>query len=300
MKITSRLSLLVVFIVLLSGVTVSTPTADGVTIHTLLIIDDAAPNFRVHEKSKSRMSKLLVSIRYELRCPVNVSVNTNNLSDPNDPSSPLDSSKLASSANVLKWVSELNPDADDVVWVYYSGPGGVDARTGNFYLFLAGEKFSRNRLVEAMDALPCRLKILMTDPCEYGGERSVPLVPIPSHSDALYKHLFYEHEGFFNVTAATKGEYALSNQLGGVFTFAVSETIRKIGYNYPLDGDGDLDGDGFVSWEEVFKEIHRRTNEEYEMIFPLLNYDFTRRIKEIGQKGQNPVFFGDLPKRIVR
>ena len=280
MKTMRSLYLLWVLAALLGVGLFFTPPADAVKIHALLIIQDDASNYEQHEASGEAMGKLIRKVGTTLGC----SVEQTRLNTDPDPD---DASKYASSANVLKWVSELRPNNDDIVWVYYSGHGGV--KSDHFTIVLGGnESFHRNRLVDRMDELGCRLKILMTDSCSYSGE---PVTYVnPSDLDA-YRHLFLEHKGFFNVTAASKGEIAGGSQSGGWFTRGIFRII-----DHP--GRIDLDADDFITWEEVFKEISRVTNELFEESKSELSEYWKSEIERIGQKGQNPIFFGDLPKRI--
>ena len=285
--------LFLVLMVLLSVVSVFTPAADAVTIHTLLIIDGAALNGEQHEAAKKAMRRLLRQIKFELGCVVEVSVlNTNNLVDPDNPASGWDPSKLASSDNVLKWVSTLRPAADDVVWVYYSGHGGVHSGTDNFYVSLSGGKFDRNPLARRIEGLPCRLKILMTDACSYSGE------PVVSNSPPdlnPFRNLFLEHKGFFNVVGAAKGELAGGSDLGGWFTRGFMSVM--LGVNHLKV---DLNRDGFISWKEVLVKTQEETNKIFHAEKDLLDDYWKDELAKIGQTGQNPVHFGELPKRIYQ
>ena len=277
-----------------------TPAANAVTIHTLLIIDGAASNFEQHEASKKAMRKLLRDIKNQLGCYVEVSMlNTNNLTDPDDPSSPEDPSKLASSDNVLKWVSELRPDDDDVVWVYYSGHGGADHETRNFHIVLGrNELLHRNRLVDKMDELDARLKILMTDACHYGSW-SFP-TPIYRPHPNLFRNLLLEHKGFFNVMGAVTGEFAGGYYRGGFLGggwFTRGFIHVMLNFNRLSI---DLNGDGFISWEEVFVKTREETNKAFQAEKDDLDSYWKEELERIGQTGQNPVHLGELPKRIDR
>ena len=185
------------FVTLLVSLSVFfTPAANAVTIHTLLVIDGGNPrNFDQHEAAKDSMRLLLRQIKRTLRCPVQISeLNTAD-----------SGSSYASSDNILKWVTEVRVDRDDVVWVYFSGHGGVHSGTDDFYLSLQGEDLDRNRLAAKIERLPCRLKILTTDACSYSGD---PVVAPSYPGLKAFRQLFYEHKGFFNVVGAAKNELA--------------------------------------------------------------------------------------------
>ena len=151
------------------------------------------------------------------------------------------------------------------------------------------ENFNRSRLVEAMDRLGCRLKILLTDACSYGVPvREINLNPQPPED--FYKNLFFQHKGFLNATAASPGQYAISTpQLGGLFTVAFTSVMTAP----PLS----IGEDGFATWEEVFRETYQKTQAFFEHVYqgPL----FPRaQLESIEQTNQHPVYFGAFPRPI--
>ena len=287
MQIIRKLHLLSVLAILLGAGVFFTPAANAVTIHTLLIIDGAASNFEQHEASKKAMGRLLKQIRRDLQCNVQIS-HFNTDVNPND-SVP---SKYASSDNILDWISQLRPNSDDIVWVYYSGHGGVHSGTDNFYLSLLGGKFDRNRFARRIEALPCRLKILMTDACSYSGD---PVVGNSPPDLNPFRNLFLEHKGFFNVVGAAKGELAGGSPLGGWFTRGFMRVM--LGINYLKV---DLNGDGFISWKEVLVKTREETNKAFQAEKDRLEQYWKDELERINQTGQNPVHLGELPKRIDR
>ena len=163
-------------------------------------------------------------------------------------------------------------------------------------------------LVQAIEEIPCRLKILLTDADSSG----VPIIPTDTRKPTdgivrlqerierdwrldedlflveVLEHLFYEHEGFADLTAATEGEFALrSAEGGGIFTRAFWDAI------FDADKLGD---DGFVYWEEVF-EVTKLTMHAY---FELLPHVLRDQLTKGGQQSQRPKYFGKLPQRITR
>ena len=296
MKVTKGLHLSVVLALLLGAALVFTPAADAVTIHTLLIIDGAAWDSEEHETSKKAMRRFLKQIESGLGCVVEVSVlNTNNLRDPDDPSSPADPSKLASSDNVLKWVSALRPAADDVVFVYFSGHGRADKEEGVYrhFLRLQDKSLYRKEIAKAIEALNCRLKMLITDTDSIG-----PPILVRQTIDSTIKstqhrsvssnprilgHLFLLHEGFLNLKSCSWGQGSLGSALrGGFFTVSLMEAIID------FDPRADVNGDSFVSWEEVFELTKQYLNALYQEESVNFSPDLKEMLQRIGQTTQIP------------
>ena len=100
--------------------------------------------------------------------------------------------------------------------------------------------------------------------------------PTPSLWPAIFRHLFLQHEGFLNLTAATEGEHAYINPIeeAGLFTTEFLSAIR---------GYADGNADGFVSWEEVFHVTRSRT--------------ISTSVAFVKDGTQRPKYYGELPKR---
>ena len=204
--------------------------------------------------------------------------------------------------NILGWIKEVQPGRDDVVFVYFSGHGGAaKTETKDMYIFLDGStKLYRKEIVKAMESIECRLKILVTDACSAG-----PLVDKPDvvvspdiDLDTALHNLFFEHEGFLNISSASEGEKAVGdNTQGSYFTASLVDSIivgvesKKLDSN-PLDG--------FVSWEEVFELAKEITQERFDVGFPLLPKLKRDEMEKAGQTTQTPKYFGELPKRFER
>ena len=190
----------------------------------------------------------------------------------------------------LDWINNLQTQDDDIVFVYYAGAGGGDPETRELYLTFDDDvHLARKQLAEALDALPCRLKILLTDSSSSGP--TITETPEDTSGDAIhyretnltpflwpvtFRHLFLKHEGFLNLTAATEGEHAYISRIkeARFFTTEFLSAIR--GY---VDGNAD----GFVSWEEVFHVTRSRT--------------ISTRAGSSKDETQRPKYYGELPKR---
>ena len=104
----------------LLSATVCVTTADGQTVHALLIVMDADPsigrNVRVDQK---RIQQLLDSIENEISFAI-------------EKTTLLSSEDSATRAGVLAWVKRLRVDPNDVVFIYYAGHGGHEREERNF------------------------------------------------------------------------------------------------------------------------------------------------------------------------
>ena len=167
----------------------------------------------------------------------------------------------------------MNPGADDVVFVYYSGHGKIDRRKADsLVLMLPDKNLSRHQLAKAMERLRCRLKILITDSCS-SGPRVTAQTNLNTKRDSFdvdkivdspdigesFIDLFLEHKGFLNLTSTSEGEFAFGdNHDGGWFTLAFVKVL------YRFRNLDQSPHDGFVSWEEVFKATRLKTMSLFE------------------------------------
>ena len=279
------MKLMCLFVVLQGAAMVFTSTADAQTIYVLLIIDDGNPsNAPQHYASKDRMERVFRNIEREAGIPVEMSELKSNVDD----SSP----EFMSRDNILRWVGNVKADTDDVVFVYFSGDIRTHGNSRELYLSLRSEKLDRKELANAIETIPCRLKILVTDAsCDFGISTIFPCTS--NMLKKAYANLFLEHKGFLNLTAAVEGEFALGDSEGGIFTRAFVDVMIFV---------GKLGDDGFVSWSEVFEETKKRTHFYFEvfMDWPGMPQNIRDTLNEVGQKSQCPKYFGELPKRIER
>ena len=262
------------------------------TIHALLFTGNLGdPSLGLPTRNDINEMKWFLrdEVKESIKCTLNLDIWSTNTEPP------IDSKKL------LAWIDTLQVQDDDIVFVYYAGHGGADPETREHYLALSGDDhLPRKQLTEALNALPCRLKILLTDsdstiPPDRGSSSPTATEtpedtpgdeidargtnPTPFLWHVTFRQLFLQHEGFLNLTAATEGEnaYIAPIQEGGFFTTAFLSAIRCY-----ADGNED----GFVSWEEVFHVTRSRTIAAFE-VFEVFK-----------GKTQRPKYYGELPKRI--
>ena len=262
--------------------------ADAQTVHAMLIVMNDAPRTQaINETNLKVVAGHLQKIQEVLGC--NLTKYELYPSHPN-------SEHHATGENLLGWLQAVRPalDTDDVVFVYYSGKGGTDNKTQEISLTLQDGDFSRKQFAEAINGLSCRLKMLITDTVSF----HTPIWAFyhPHYwTTKAYRPLFLEHEGFLNITSATEGELS-----GGTsrwnwrnesswFTRALIDGITS-----PID----FNDDGFISWEEVFRNAQDSTRTLFDLASDHFSLGLRWKLFQIGQKSQNPKYYGRLPRRI--
>lgn len=143
-----------------------------------------------------------------------------------------------------------NVGPEDTVYIHFSGHGVIhDPASGEQFLnFVDESELSRNEWAESIAALPCRLKILITDCCS-----SYPPEFVIAEGDERvepWKNLYallLEHEGFVDITAASPGQAALGSANGGFLTINLESDMQR-----------------YSSWERVFEETQKRVEAETE------------------------------------
>jgi len=142
---------------------------------------------------------------------------------------------------------------DDTVYVHFSGHGIIRDRA-------AGEQFlqtcdlgeiSRNEWASEIEALPCRLKVLITDCCSSYPDEFI----VAEGNEAVipWKNVYFllmKHEGFVNITAASPGQPAYGTDAGGFLTINLESDLQR-----------------FRTWDEVFASTQSRVlNESTEQL----------------------------------
>jgi len=275
MKTVKLVQILLAMIVVFS---VLTPLADAQipTVYALLAIADADPSIgRAVVIDQKRVEDMLVQL--QTICPVEKRVL-------------LSSNGELKSNLLLQWLQEIQPESNDTLFIYYSGHGGMD-RNQRTFLYLQDGVFMRSKLVDAVKgAKDSRLQLIITDCCSNGPEPPKEVVtPRPVPSKKALMNLFLEHEGLLHITAASEKEYSwCSPRQGGWFTRALIDAF---------DDSSDTNGDGFVSWEEVFSIARADTQKRFEQVQPYFSDQQKRDMRNRGITGQNPKAYS-LPQRV--
>lgn len=137
---------------------------------------------------------------------------------------------------------------DDTIYVHYSGHGTIlDPEKGEqFFQTVEEGLLSRDKLAARIEALPCKLKILITDCCStYPPEF---IVAEGTEDVEPWKNIYsllLEHEGFVNITAASPGEPAYGTANGGYLTINLESDMQR-----------------FRSWKQVFDATRERVSIE--------------------------------------
>ncbi|MEM7602107.1 MAG: YARHG domain-containing protein, partial [Verrucomicrobiota bacterium] len=176
---------------------------------------------------------------------------------------------------------EVGPQ--DTVYIHFSGHGAIlDPLKGDQFLSFVDEStLNRNEWAEQIEALPCRLKILITDCCS-----SYPREFVIAEGDERvepWKNLYallLEHEGFVNITAASPGQEALGSENGGFLTINLESDMQR-----------------YSSWAQVFAETQKRVEIETEGQIRAANLTHVYQPQRpfaysLGQRIENPEEIG--------
>ncbi len=137
--------------------------------------------------------------------------------------------------------------ADDTVYVHFSGHGVIpDRETGEQVLQLCDENaISRLEWAKLIKALPCRLKIFVTDCCSSYMDHDLAEGDEEVYPWNTVHTLLLRHEGFVDITAASPGQPAYGTQTGGYLTINLLSDMAR-----------------FRTWKEVFFHTQARVYEE--------------------------------------
>ena len=264
----------------LLSVMVCVTTADGQTVHALLIVMDDDPSIgRNVRVDKKRIQQLLDSIANEISFDI-------------ERTTLLSSEDEATRAGILEWVKNIRVDPNDVIFIYYAGHGGMNANKETF-LATEGKYLYRKELVNTLESVELpRLTCLITDCCSSLVQSALEPNLQSSQSGArpageVLKNLFLEHKGFLHLTSATEGQYAWSNVLkGGWFTMSLVSAMQS-------DPDGNRDR--FLSWEEVFVKARESTEKLFEQT--TFTAEQLAKMRQLGITSQTPKAYA-LPTNI--
>ena len=309
---------LILLILTFSGLFGIATAADAQEVHALLVILGDDPNIRASvNKNKTGMETLLTKLSRD--CRVHITVMNSGVEDPGtgrligevtrqtfsntiQTRSTKYAQDIITANQVMQWIREVAPRADDTILVYYSGHGVRDKYDDKQYLVfgvnLTDDPLHRDRFSELLRQKPGRLKLLITDTCSNRAE--IPRLPpididpnnlikiTPREQVSYAKNLFLEHRGFLDITAASPGQYAWGNgNVGGYFTAALINSINT--------GKG-IGRDGFLTWDAVWQSTLTGTQAFFDST--LFRGNQKRQIDRIGQTTQTPTIEHLVPMRI--
>lgn len=157
--------------------------------------------------------------------------------------------QAATSENVMRRFEEFSRTVgpDDTVFVHFSGHGVIPDPTTNeqFLQFVDLELRSRNEWAEKVEALPARLKIMVSDCCSSYPVKELAEGPEEVNPWNSFYYLFRLHEGFVNITAASPGQDAYGTERGGYLTVNLASDMQR-----------------YKSWDKVFQRTQTRVHQE--------------------------------------
>ena len=175
---------------------------------------------------------------------------------------------------VLQWIRNLRPAADDVVFFYYGGHGGMVSKTDQrTYLYLTDGILYRDKIEEVMQNVSCRLKLIITDCCSsYPSSDSADPASLTNYGTVEQRNhitdLFGKHEGLLHVNGTTEGSYGWVNlNRGGFFTTSLLQSIHP-----RTDGNRD----GFLEWHEILQVTEAVTQETFNSHYPSFTDEYKR------------------------
>lgn len=158
---------------------------------------------------------------------------------------------------ILQYYRNLSLSSDDVLLFYYFGHGAWDSTTGQF-LAMSGGDLLRTELRNAMGSTGARQIVLLTDCCSSYAEYTPPERRVPARW-AAFQNLFFQHEGFVDISGATESQFGWSNARdGGFFTSALTYLLCE------PTGTTDDNNDGFVTWDEFFPDLRAETDRNFD------------------------------------
>ena len=210
---------------------------------------------------------------------------------------------LITTDQVVQWLEKLRPKADDTLLVYYNGHGAVYGKTHMLHFDEVREDlYNRNELKEMLAQKQARLKMLITDTCKNRVDTPPPnastYAQVRAKNRRYTEHLFLQHKGMLDITAASTNQFALANdQIGGFFTAAL---IKSFSEEADMKKDGGIgNNDGFLSWQEVFAKCVWETQNLFSQSETQFDSALSKQLREKNQTTQTPEQF-TLPTRIGR
>ncbi len=177
---------------------------------------------------------------------------------------------LITGDQVKDWLKDLQTGQDDTIFIYYNGHGNMRDSDDKHILSFnkqTGDEMLRVLLREQLEQKQGRLKMLITDTCSNRAGASSSylaaglaakniniLTNVRERKKPYVKNLFLQHAGILDITAAQPGQFALGDKgVGGLFTYGLVQQS--------ITDESDTNGDGFLTWQEVFKSSKQKTEE---------------------------------------
>ncbi len=199
--------------------------------------------------------------------------------------------------DVNRWLNTVTPTSADTVFIYYNGHGSIEENE-HLLSFTEDNKVSRAGLRARLEQKPARLKMLITDTCSTLVDTpevvaaSATYANVTGKGERYTQHLFLQHEGMLDITAAERGDYAWGHQdIGGFFTAALMQSC-----NEPADVSLK---DGFLTWDEVFAQCIVETQHIFTQTLAESEFGPEHLLDNGTPKRQTPVAYSPLPQRLA-
>lgn len=116
----------------------------------------------------------------------------------------------------------------DTVVVYFSGHGYFEAKSKDHILYPQRTNLPRAQVRTALQQLPARLHVLITDTCSELIRRppTPGAPPEATEISPLFAALFIAPRGLIDISATKPGEKAIGDQGGGIFTNALHNSCH--------------------------------------------------------------------------
>ncbi len=242
-----KFSLIPTLLFVFCGLVLGTPNVEAQTVHALVVVMNADETVgRGMEINLDKINEFLdkeVKSQYQVRKTIFRS-----------------SARQTTPDALLQWIRNLRPAADDVVFFYYGGHGGMVSKTDQrTYLYLTDGILYRDKIEEVMRKVSCRLKLIITDCCSSYPSSDSGVMSLTDYGTVVGRNhitdLFGKHEGLLHVNGTTEGSYGWVNlNRGGYFTTSLMHSI---------DPRTDSNRDGFLEWHEVLQVAEAVTQETF-------------------------------------
>jgi hypothetical protein len=165
---------------------------------------------------------------------------------------------------VLGYYRGLQTGPHETLLFYFSGHGGTERLRGHLFQVLSADGAGpaalwRDEVRAAMRSHRPRLCVLLSDVCsdlmDFGPREAPRGVEAPEWDTV--RCLLLQARGLVDLNAVSEGESAVGLEDGGLFTGSLAELLRR-----PFR-ELDLDGDGFLHWQELLPPLQRRAQQKY-------------------------------------
>jgi hypothetical protein len=165
---------------------------------------------------------------------------------------------------ILEYYRRLVVEDGDVLFCYYCGHGGWDAKKLNeideagHFLATSGGNLSRAELRKSMLQKQTRAIFLITDCCSNIAGVTPPQRRVPAEW-AGFQKLFFGSTGLYDIQAATRAEFGWCGDGGCLFTGILAKHLCEPADSLLFDGVA-----GF-EWYALFKNLRQDTLERFRL-----------------------------------